>query len=161
MNFIKNSKIISSVLVISQVFFSCNFNVTNIPGPQVSSTIETSKRHGTFICAYFLNGNNINGLRVESFFAEKKYSLTEGIFGRFTIDCCESQLVIRLKDDNTIITLNDIPQNWEILGFKSQNSKIIVKNYKGISFPDSLSIIVRPDVKNKVVFEKLTLYKLI
>ena len=87
--------------------------------------------------------------------------MTEGIFGRFTIDCCESQLVIRLKDDNTIITLNDIPQNWEILGFKSQNSKIIVKDYKGISFPDSLSIIVRPDVKNKVVFEKLTLYKLI
>jgi hypothetical protein len=159
MNLIKKTAFLLLAFIGCQIFLSCNFNITDIPGPQVSSTIETSKRHGAFICTYTLIGNKINGLQVESFFAEKKYSLSEGLFGKFKIDCCETQLVISLKDDNTIITLNDIPQNWEIIGFKSLNSKIIVKDYKGISFPDSLAIVVRPDVRNEGVFKKLTLYR--
>ena len=160
MNLIKKAAFISSVFTICQIFLSCNYNITDIPGPQVSTTIQSSKRHGTFICAYTLSGNKINGLRVESFFAEKKYCLSEGLLGKFNIDCCESQLIISLKDDNTIITLNDIPQNWEIIGFKSRNSKMIVKEYKGIFFPDSLPIVVRPDVRNEDILKKLTLYKL-
>jgi hypothetical protein len=160
MNLFKKSAFVLLAFLGCKIFFSCNFNITDISGPQVSSTIESSKRHGTFICAYSLSGNKINGLRVESFFAENKYSLSEGLLGKFKIDCCESQLVIRLKDDNTIITLNDIPQNWEIIGFKSLNSKIIVKDYKGIFFPDSLAIVVKPDVRSEDIFEKLTLYKM-
>ena len=159
MSLIKKTAFILLAFTGCQIFLSCNFNITDVPGPQVSSTIETSKRHDTFICAYTLSGNKINGLRVESFFAEKKYSLSEGLLGKFKIDCCESQLVISIEDDNTIITLIDTPQNWEIIGFKSLNSKIIVKDYKGISFPDSLAIVVRPDVRNEDIFEKLTLYK--
>ena len=78
---IKNMICILSGLTISLFLSSCNFNITDIPGPQISSTIETSKKHGTFICAYNLKGNKINGIRVESFFAEKKYWLGEGLFG--------------------------------------------------------------------------------
>lgn len=151
--------IILSILVFCQILISCNFNLTNIPGPQISSSIQSSINHKTFICSYLLNGSIINGVQIESIFAEKKYVLGEGIFGKFKIDCCQSQLVIKLKDDNTITTLNDVSENWEILGFMSNNSKILVKDFKGISFTDSLSIIIIPNVNNKVVFKKLTLYK--
>lgn len=159
MNLIMKPTFILLAFICCQIFLSCNFNITDNPGPQVSSTIETSKRRGTFICAYTFSEKIINGLQVESFFAEKKYILSEGILGKFEINYYESQLIIRLKDDNTIITLNGIPQNWEISGFKSLNSKIIVKDYKGIYFPDSLAIIVIPDVRNDDIIKKVTLYK--
>ena len=148
------------LLTFSYFFYSCKFNITDNPGPQISTTIKTSKDCGSFICAYNIKGSNINGLRVESIFAEKKYSLGEGIFGKFSLDCCESQLIISFKDDNTMTTLNEVAQNWEILGFKLKNSKIITKDYKGILFPDSIQIVMVPDLSNKAGFENLTLYKI-
>ena len=140
--------------------FSCNFNITDNPGPQISSTIESSKKHNTFISAYKIDSNNINGIPIKSIFAEKKYWLSKGFFGKFNINCCESQLIIKLIDDNTMITLNDIPQNWEVIDFRSLNSKMIIKSQKGIVFPDSITILIRPDVKNKNTLDSLTLYKL-
>jgi hypothetical protein len=157
---INNSITILLLLSLSQFFYSCNFNITDNPGPQISTTITTAKERGSFICSYNLKGSKINGLRVESVFAEKKYSLGDGIFGKFSLDCCESQLVISFKDDNNITTLNDVAQTWEVLGFKVWNSKILVKDYNGILFPDSIQIIIVPDVNNKTAFEKLTLYKI-
>ena len=68
-----------------------------------------SKKHDTFICEYKLSGDKINGLKIESIFAEKKYWLGEGFWSRFDINCCESQLIIVFKDNNTMTTLNDIP----------------------------------------------------
>lgn len=138
---------------------SCNFNITDKPGPQISSTIESSKNHGAFICAYDVNGNSINGLRIQSVFAEKKYWLEEGYLGEFKINCCESQLIIKLIDENTLITLNEVPQNWEVIGFRSLNSKMIVKSQKGIVLPDSITILIRPDVKNKNTLESVTFHK--
>jgi hypothetical protein len=143
------------------IYSSCNFNITDKSGPQISSTIESSKNHNAFICAYDVNGHRINGLRIESIFAEKKYWLEDGYLGKFKINCCESQLIIKLLDDNTMITLNDIPQNWEAIDFRSLNSKMIVKFQKGIVFPDSITILIKTDVKNKNILDSLTLYKLI
>ena len=150
-----------SVITINVLLTSCNFNVTDIPGPQISSTIESSKKHGTFICEYKLSGDKINGLKVESIFAEKKYWLRKGFWSRFDINCCASQLIIVFKDDNTMTTLNDIPQNWEIIGFHLQNSRLMVTGYGGIILPNKISLEIRPDVKNIHNLEKLTLEKVL
>lgn len=142
------------------LLFSCNFNITDNPGPQISSTIESSKKHNAFICAYKINSNNINGIPIKSIFAEKKYWLSEGFFGKFTINCCESQLIIVFKDDTNIITLDGIPQNWEIMDFIPIHSKTLVRDYKSNLFPDTIQLKIIPDVKNKQIFEILNLYKI-
>ena len=158
---ITNRICIFSVITINVLLTSCNFNITDIPGPQISSTIESSKKHDTFICEYKLAGDKINGLKVESIFAEKKYWLGEGFWNRFDINCCESQLIIVFKDDNTMTTLNDIPQNWEVVGFHLQNSRLMVKGYNGTLLPNKISLDIRPDVRNIHNLEKLTLIKVI
>jgi len=147
-------------IAITMLLFSCNFNITDNPGPQISSTIESSKKHNTFICAYKIDSNNINGIPIESIFAEKKYWLSKGFFGKFNINCCESQLIITFKDDNNIITLDGIPQNWEIIDFKPIHSKMLIRDYKSNLFPDTIQLKIIPDVKNKQIFETLNLYRI-
>jgi len=137
---------------------SCNFNITDNPGPQISSTIESSKKHGTFICAYKITGNKLNGFEVTSIFAEKSYLLTEGLFGHFDIDCCKSQLVIVLKND-VIPTLNNEPINWKIIDFEIPHSSMAVKYYKSAVFPDKLDIQVIPSIKDTSNIENITLLK--
>ncbi len=147
-------------IVITVLLVSCNFNITDNPGPQMSSTIQSSKAHNAFICAYKIDSNKINGIPIESIFAEKKYWLSEGFFGKFTINCCESQLIIIFKNDNNIISLDGIPQNWEIENFKPINSKMLIRDYKSNVFPDTIQLKIRPDVKNKQIFQTLNLYKI-
>jgi hypothetical protein len=132
---------------------SCNFNINDNPGPQTSSSIESSKSHGAFICAYKVNGSRINGSLVESIFAEKKYWLNQGFFGSFDINCCQSQLVIVYDSSHNSTPLNDVPENWEVI-----HSDIMVKYYDGIVFPDTIHIMVKPDVKKDSVND-ITLYK--
>jgi hypothetical protein len=148
-------------LVLTVLFFSsCNFNLTDIPGPQISTTIRSSKKHGTFICSFRIKGNALNGVEIESIFAEKKYFLRKGFFGKSKINSSESQLVIVFKSDNKMITINDIPKNWDVVGFTLHNSKIIVNEYKGNIFKDSIQIKLIPNLKVPSSFEILTLYKI-
>lgn len=138
---------------------SCNFNITDNPGPQISSTIESSKKHKTFIGEYKIAGDKMNGREITSIFAEKSYSLTEGLFGHFVIDCCQSQLVIIFKTDSGIITLNDTPINWQVIGFKTLHSNSIVKYYTNTVFPDSFNVQVMPSISDTLDIENVTLYK--
>ncbi len=160
--FIRNLHKIKIAISITSnmLLFSCNFNITDNPGRQISSTIESSKKHSTFICAYKADSSHINGIAVESIFAEKKYSLSKGFFGKFIVDCCESQLIIIFKDDTNIITFDDVPQNWEIIDFKPNHSKMLIRDYKNNLFPDSIQLKMIPDVKKKQIFEILNLYKI-
>ena len=143
------------LLGLIMLFSSCNFNITDNPGPQTSTSIDWSKKHGAFICAYKVNGNRINGNLVESIFAEKKYRLNEGFFGTFEIDCCESQLIIVYDSSHNSNPLNDVPENWNYF-----RGEIIVKQYTGVVFPDTVHIRVRPNVKDSTVVNDFTLYKI-
>lgn len=138
-------------MTIVGIFVSCKFNITDNPGPQLSTSIESAKMHSTFICAYKIKGNMINNIPLESIFAEKKYSLGQGFFKGFETDCCETQLVIVFKENNKTASLNDVPTTWDIIGFSQPNSRIMVKYIKGIFLPDTVHIMVRPDVKKKYI----------
>ncbi len=50
---------------------SCNFNIDDIPGRQVSWSIKSAKKHDTFICAYRANGIQLTGLRYMKFLQRK------------------------------------------------------------------------------------------
>ncbi|MEB0262309.1 MULTISPECIES: hypothetical protein [unclassified Mucilaginibacter] len=149
------------IVIINILLSSCGFNVTDNPGEQMSSSIDVSKNHSAFICAYQVQGNNINGIPIKTIFAEKEYWLDKGLFGKHHVDCCKSHLVIVSKGYfATDSTGYDI--NWELINFKSQHSSIIFKDYNGILFPDSIPIIV-VSIKGKdssQVIKKLTLYKI-
>ena len=142
-------KIFFRYITVGSIFSSCNFNITDNPGQQVSSSIESAKKPGTYICAYKVIGDQINGYPIQLIFAEKQYYLNEGIFGTFEINCCESQLVIFFKGENNTASLNGIPQNWDIIGFDQLHSQMMVKYFSEVNFPDTIQISVRPDV-NKV-----------
>jgi len=154
---IRGTRYTASIFIMLMILTasSCNFNMTDIPGPQVSSTIESSKSHDAFICAYKVNGNRINGSLVNSIFAEKKYWLNEGFFGRFDINCCESQLVIVYDSSHESVPFNDVPKNWQII-----HSDIIVKYYESVVFPDTIHMQVRLNVKDSSVVNDIALYKI-
>lgn len=140
------------------VLLSCNINITDNPGPQVSTSIESAKKRHTFIDSYKLNTNTINKIPIESIFVEKKYFLPTGFLKSFDINCCESQMVIVFKEDNNTTSLNDIPLNWSIVGFDQPNSRIMVKSIKGTKWPDIVHIFMKPYVQDSIT-EDLTLYK--
>ena len=146
-------------IAISVLLVSCNFNITDNPGPQISSTIQSSKAHNVFICAYRIDSSTINGILVESIFAEKKYSLSKGLFGKFNLNCCESQLIIIFKSDHNMISLDGIPQNGEIENFIPIHSKMLIRDYKTIFFADTIHLKILPDMKSKLIFKTLNLYK--
>jgi hypothetical protein len=146
--------VVTSFALIALLFPSCNFNIDDNPGPQISSSVEDAKNHNTFICAYKVNRNRINGSLVNSIFAEKKYWLNEGFFGTFDINCCESQLIIVYDSSHNSTPLNDIPESWEAI-----HSDIIAKYYDGIVFPDTIHIMVKPDV-TKAIENDITLCKI-
>jgi len=129
-----------------------------MPGPQISSSLESSRKHGVFICDYRMDSNKINGESIKSIFAERQYSLKEGLFGRFTNDCCQSQLVIVLNEDKTKNT-SDNSSRTDFVGFVKKNSIILFKYYKGTTFPESLQIAIRPD-SNLSNIQELTLHKM-
>ncbi len=131
--------------------------MTDNHGPQISSTIESSKKHKTFICSYKITESKLNGQEIASIFAEKSYSLTEALFGHFDIDCCKSQLVIVFKNVSGIDTSNKV--NWKVLGFEPYHSYIIVKDYYDTVFPNKIDIQVMPSIKDTLNIENVTLLK--
>src|SRR6478609_4164326 len=77
---------------------SCDFHVIKRTGPQYSRSVNQAKQNQTFICEYKLKDSVINGVKIKSIFAERKYSHDGGFFSKFEIDCCNSQLVLVSKD---------------------------------------------------------------
>lgn len=145
------------ILAVSILMVSCNFRVVKKPGPQLSWSVSQSKENNTFICGYKLDDSIINGVKIESIFAEKKYSSDGGLFSGYNIDCCKSQLVIVSRDylasDGTGFSVD-----WEIPNFYAFSSSIIYCDYNSNNFPDSIPLSVI-SLKDKRIIEKLTLHK--
>ena len=80
------------VLLVMLSMAACEFNITDKPGPQVSSTIEVSKKHKAYLCKYRLDGNRINGVPLNGAFLERKYSLDQGVFSKFHISDSSAQI---------------------------------------------------------------------
>ncbi len=61
---------------------ACDFNVTDSPGPQISSSIEIAKKNGTFLCEYKGKkpDSTSNKIPIEAIFLEKKYRREKGFF---------------------------------------------------------------------------------
>jgi hypothetical protein len=140
---------------------SCQFHNIETPGAQISWSVAEAKKNNTFICGYKLPGNKINGIKIETIFAEKKYSSDGGYFSKYQIDSINSQLVIVAKDYMAKDGLG-LGVNWNISGFNPYSGKITYRNYNFKSFPDSIPIIITAITgkdSTKVV-EKLTLYKI-
>lgn len=117
---------------------ACDFNVTNSPGPQISSSIEIAKKNGTFICEY--NGQQLNSInhqiRIASVFLERRYRRKKDFFLTKDIDCCASQLVIISSHP-----LVNYGTGWKLTDFTRQPSSFcVVKEIAGISAPDSMQL---------------------
>ena len=153
--FIPSLKFIPFVIFLS----SCNFNITDNPGPQISYSINTAKKHNTFINSYRVRGNTINKIAVKEIFLEKKYFLQKGFFKDFEIDCCESQLIIVFNENNKTSTLDGIPLTWNIVDFNQLNSKVMIKYLKGFNLPNVIDLILKPNVKNPDIIENIQLIK--
>ena len=157
--FIQGTLHVTIGFIVVEMLLSCNFNITDNPGPQISTSIASAKKHHTFIDSYKLNVNTINKIPIQSIFVEKKYFLPVGYLRSFDINCCESQMIIIFKEDNNTTSLNGVPLNWSIVGFDQPNSRIMVKPFNGIKWPDTVHISVKPNIQNDSITENLTLYK--
>jgi hypothetical protein len=144
-------------IILSVAITSCGFHVVKNPGPQISWSVVQAKENKTFICSYKLK-DSINGIKIESIFAERKYSSDGGFFSKIDFDCCESQLVFvsvnHLASEGTGFGVK-----WSIPGFNLYSSYLIYKDFKGVIFPDSIPISV-VSIKDKQIIEKHTLYKI-
>jgi hypothetical protein len=168
MKFIKElkTKIMAKLLGLNIIYIlfvippmsGCEFNITDKPGPQVSSTIEVSKKHKAYLCNYRIDGNKINGVLLNEIFVEKKYSLDKGFFSKFHVSDSLAQLVIVSKGDFAT-QYTGYAIDWQLVGFKSKASSIIYRDI-GTNLPDSIPLkVVSIKGKNKNVIQELTLYK--
>jgi len=144
-------------LLLSVFFSSCDFHLVKNPGPQISWSIKQAKENNTFIGAYKAKDRLLDSISIEVVFAEKKYSSDGGLFSKFDIDCCKSQLVI-VTDNYLASEGKGFSVDWTISDFSLYSSNIIYKDYDKGSFPDSIPISV-VSLKNKRVLQRLTLYK--
>ena len=156
-----NVKCIVFCLSICFLFLSCDFNINNRPGPQMSMSVKEAQSNGTFICEYGIVGNTINGIHINTIFAEKKFWRNEGVLLKKQINCCESQLIIvsaqHFSNDGTGYDFD-----WNLQGFEGLGNYLIYKDFMSISLPDSIPItVVAINGKDSTrVIEKLTLYKI-
>jgi hypothetical protein len=151
------------ILIVCFLLSSCDFNVNDWPGQQMSPSVKESKLHGTFICEYRVNGNNINGTAISSIFAEKQFSRQDNLLRSKEISCCESQLLVVSEAQPFSTQTTGYDTNWKIIGFAnpSPEASIIYRYYKGTLFPDSIPIKVvglRGKDSSRVI-KRLTLYK--
>jgi len=161
---IKRAKCALFTLMVCFMLSACDFNVNDGPGPQMSSSVKESQKHSTFIGAYKVNGDAINGIRIETIFAEKKFWREKGFLLKKEINCCESQLVIVSATQPFSTQTSGYDTDWKILGFvnPSPSASIIYRDYKGVLLPDSIPITVVA-IKGKdssKVIQKLILYKI-
>jgi hypothetical protein len=141
----------------------CDFNINDGPGPKMSSSVDESQQHGTFICAYKLKLDTLQGIRIQTIFAERKFYREQGLWEKKVINCCESQLVMVSSTQPFSTQSAGYGVNWKIAGFitPSPFASIIYRDYKGVLFPDSIPIkIVAIKGKDSTqIIQRLTLYK--
>jgi hypothetical protein len=121
---------------------SCDFNINDSPGPQMSFSVKEAKKHSTFICAYALQGNVINGIKINTIFAERQFWRDEGFLEKKTINCCESQLVIISDGCFSCDGVGPYDDSWNISGFSLKSSYAIYANFKGTIFPSKMPIVI-------------------
>ncbi len=145
------------LLIFITCFVSCDFDINDSPGAQMSVSVAEAKKHSTFLYSYRINGNILNGVDIATVFAEKQYWLDPKPFSKNKIDNLTSQLVIVSK--NLAVDYN---KGWKLRGFKSINSLIIYKYYKGTTLPDTIPIAVVSIVGKDTtqIIERDTLYKI-
>jgi hypothetical protein len=138
----------------------CQFHYIENPGPQISSSIKVSKANSVFINAYKPNLNRINGVLIDTVFAEKKYSSDGGFFSNYKIDSNNLQLIIVTRD-YLVRNGKGFGVNWIVQGFNPYSGKIAYRDYKQRELPDS--IIMEIDSMNDghltQIIGKLTLHK--
>lgn len=128
-----------NVIVSASICFSlasCDFNINDKPGPQMSFSIDESRSHGTFLAEYTTTDSLLNGFKINSVFIEKKFWRKDKLLRPKEINCCQSQLVIvcddGLLDYGTIWVIKDFTGVW--------SSYSVYKDFEGISLPDSIPI---------------------
>ncbi len=153
-----------SIVVIPLIFSSCDFNVNDSPGPKMSSSIKEAQSHGTFLCAYKVDNNVINGIKVETIFAEKQYSRENGFLLKKRIECCKSQLIIISLTQPFSTQNSGFDVDWKLTGFETPSpyASIIYKDYKGVSLPDSvpITVIALQGTDSSHIIQTLKLYKI-
>lgn len=154
--FFSSIKFIPFVIMLS----SCNFNITDNPGHQISSSIMSAKKHKTLLGSYRVSSNTINKIPIKEIFIEKRYFLKKGFFEDFEINCCESQLIIVFNEDNKTTTLDGIPSSWNIVGFDQLNSTVMIKDLKGFVSPSIINIVLIPNVEKAEIIENIQLIRI-
>ena len=96
-------------------------------------------------------------MKIESVFAEHKYSHDGGLFSKFDVDCCNSQLVVV---SNGCLASDGIGYSvdWDISQFKIYSSNIIYRDYKGVNLPDSITLDVL-SMHGKNVIQRVVMQK--
>lgn len=136
------------LLFMCALFSACDFNINDSPGPQMSFSVKEAKKHGTFICAYSVKDSVINGIKISSIFAEKKFWRDEGVLEKKTINCRESQLVIISDSCLSCDGIGPYDSKWNISGFDLKSSYAICANFKGTTFHDRMPIKLIKKSKN-------------
>ncbi len=138
---------------------SCEFNFTDRPGPQRSSTIQDSKKHKAYLCTYRVQENKINGITLKEIFGEKEYYLDAGFFSRFHVSDSSAQLII-ISKERFSEQYSGYGEDWEIEGFKQKGSTRIYQDSLQPDLPDSISLkVVSLKDKDRKILQELTLYK--
>lgn len=137
---IKHIAIVFGMILIT----SCDFNVNDSPGSKLSSSIEEAKSHGTYICAYRINNDTIQGVKIEPIFAERKYEREKGLLLNKKIDCCKAQLIFISKNAPFSTQNSGYDVDWKVIGFEtpSPDASIIYKDYGSIMLPDTIPITI-------------------
>jgi hypothetical protein len=139
----------------------CRFHYIENPGSQISSSIKVSKENSVFINAYKPNLDSINGILIDTVFAEKKYSSDGGFFSNYRIDSDKLQLII-VTHDYLVRDGKGFGVDWIIQGFNPYSGKITYRDYKQRELPDSM--VMEVDSMNNGhlthIIGKLTLYKI-
>lgn len=138
---------------------ACDFNVTNSPGPQISSSIEIAKKNGTFICAYKAAKQDsiIGRLQTGAVFLERRYRREKDFFLTKEINCCASQLVVISSQP-----LMDYGTRWKLKDFTRQPSSFcVIKESAGVNAPDSIQLhyIEFNEMNKDTLFKVIDLYK--
>ncbi|RAJ83322.1 hypothetical protein CLV59_103286 [Chitinophaga dinghuensis] len=115
---------------------SCGFNITDGPGPQVSSSVEISQEAGTFICEYKgkTADSTANDIPIKQIFIEKQYHFVRDFYLKKVISCCTSQLVIVTEQP-----LSGYAADWKLKDFTRQSSSYrVIKELNEVQCPDSI-----------------------
>jgi hypothetical protein len=143
----------SLCLCFLSLLLSCEYNIHDYAGLQVSRDSNISKKHDAFICSY-AHPRSVKGLYIKEVFAEKQYSLKR-VF--YPVNDTMSQVVIVFDMYNG----EEREIGWKFKGFEyaGEYGKHKKLEKKGIDYPDSLSIDII-SLADSSVLETMVLHKM-